>query len=54
MIRSPRPVVVVLLIAALIGGTYTGYCYRRDRTPEAALMHIAHAVSTEERELFDT
>jgi len=54
MIRSLRPVVVVLLIAALIGGTYTGYCYRRDRTPEAALMHIAHAVSTEDRELFDT
>ena len=54
MIRSLRPVAVVLLIAALIGGTYTGYCYRRDRTPEAALMHIAHAVSTEDRELFDT
>ena len=36
MTRSLRLVVVVLVIAALIGGAYTGYCRYRDRTPEAA------------------
>ena len=41
MTRSLRLVVVVLVIAALIGGAYTGYCRYRDRTPEAALMQIA-------------
>ena len=43
----------VLLVAALIGGAYTGYCYHRDRTPEAALHAIARAVVTEDRKLFD-
>lgn len=53
MTRSLRLVVVVLVIAALIGGAYTGYCRYRDRTPEAALMQIARAVTTEDRKLFD-
>ena len=44
---------LVLLVAALIGGAYTGYCYHRDRTPEAALHAIARAVTTEDRALFD-
>ena len=44
---------LVLLVAALIGGAYTGYCYHRDRTPEAALHAIARAVVTEDRKLFD-
>ena len=44
---------LVLLVAALIGGAYTGYCYHRDRTPEAALHAIARAVTTEDRKLFD-
>ena len=45
--------VLMLLVAALIGGAYTGYCYHRDRTPEAALHAIARAVVTEDRKLFD-
>ena len=44
---------LVLLVAALIGGAYTGYCYHRERTPEAALHAIARAVVTEDRKLFD-
>ena len=44
---------LVLLVAALIGGAYTGYCYHRDRTPEVALHAIARAVVTEDRKLFD-
>ena len=53
MIRSLRLGAILLLTAVLIGGAYTGYCYHRDRTPEAALRHIARAVMTEDRELFD-
>lgn len=45
--------VIVLVFAVLIGGAYTGYCRYRDRTPEAALTQIAHAVVTEDRKLFD-
>ena len=44
MIRSLRLGAILLLTAVLIGGAYTGYCYHRDRTPEAALRHIARAV----------
>lgn len=44
---------LVLLVAALIGGAYTGYCYHRERTPEAALHAIERAVVTEDRKLFD-
>ena len=44
---------ILFLAAALIGGAYTGYCYHRDRTPEAALHAIARAVVTEDRKLFD-
>ena len=48
-----RLAAIVLLALALIGGAYTGYCWQRDRTPEAALRQIAHAVVTEDRKLFD-
>ena len=44
---------LVLLVAALIGGAYRGYCYHLDRTPEAALHAIARAATTEDRKLFD-
>ena len=53
MTRNLRFGTILLLIAALIGGAYRGYCYQRDRTPEAALMQIARAVTTEDRALFD-
>lgn len=53
MTRYLRLGALVLLVAALIGGAYTGYCYHRDRTPEAALHAIARAVTTEDRKLFD-
>lgn len=53
MTRYLRLGALVLLVAALIGGAYTGYCYHRDRTPEAALHAIARAVATEDRALFD-
>lgn len=53
MPRNLRLGAILLLIAALIGGAYTGYCYHRDRTPEAALQQIARAVTTEDRQLFD-
>ena len=44
---------ILLLVLTLIGGTYTGYCWQRDRTPEAALYQIARAVTNEDRALFD-
>ena len=53
MPRSLRLGAILFLAAALIGGAYTGYCYHRDRTPEAALHAIARAVVTEDRKLFD-
>lgn len=53
MTQRLRLSALVLLVAALIGGAYTGYCYHRDRTPEAALHAIARAVTTEDRKLFD-
>lgn len=53
MIHSLRLSAILLLLAALIGGAYTGYCYHRDRTPEATLYRIVRAVTTEDRDLFD-
>ena len=52
MTRNLRLSAILLLAFALIGGAYTGYCYHRDRTPEAALHQIARAVLTEDRKLF--
>ena len=54
MTRYLRRGALVLLAALLVGAAYTGYCYHRDRTPEAALHAIARAVTTEDRKLFDT
>jgi hypothetical protein len=53
MPRSLRLGAILFLAAVLIGGAYTGYCYHRDRTPEAALHQIVRAVLTEDRKLFD-
>ena len=53
MIRSLRLGAILLLVLTLIGGAYTGYCWQRDRTPEAALYQIARAVTNEDRALFD-
>ena len=44
---------ILLLVLTLIGGAYTGYCWQRERTPEAALYQIARAVTNEDRALFD-
>lgn len=52
MTRSLRLSALLFLALAIIGGAYTGYCYHRDRTPEAALHQIARAVRTEDRQLF--
>lgn len=54
MSRYLRLGVLVLAVAALIGGAYKGYCDRRDRTPDYALAEIARAVQTEDRALFET
>ena len=54
MIQRLRRRAILLLALVLIGGAYTVYADWRDRTPEAALMQIAHAVRTEDRQLFDT
>ena len=53
MPRSLRLGAILFLAAALIGSAYTGCCYHRDRTPEAALHQIVRAVLTEDRKLFD-
>ena len=54
MIQRLRRRAILLLALVFIGGAYTVYADWRDRTPEAALMQIAHAVRTEDRQLFDT
>ena len=54
IIQRLRRSAILLLTLVFLGGAYTVYADWRDRTPEAALMQIAHAVRTEDRQFFDT